>query len=160
MHVQGRLQWEVGRSLTGIRPQSRFPKWFTVTTSPKGSYREADIIAFLKKHLEPWREGRDGRILIADDMAAHKTENVWQLRWSCGYILLIHGGEATPVSQTPDTDLNEHVRRAYGNLECAVMMEKMRHGIVVPRLTHEECMEIMWTVLQDLALHQRAPEGF
>ena len=54
-----------------------FPEWFTVTTSPKGSYREADIIAFLKKHLEPWREGRDWRILLADDYSAHKSDNVW-----------------------------------------------------------------------------------
>ena len=68
-------------------------------------------MAFLKKHLEAWKEGRDWRILLADDYAAHATENVEALCWSRGYILLIHGGGATPVSQTPDTDLNEHVRR-------------------------------------------------
>ena len=88
-----------------------FPKWFTMTTSPKGSYREAEVIDFLRKHLEPWREGRDWRILLADDYSAHKSENVWQFCWSRGYILLIHGGGNTPVAQTPDTDLNEHVRR-------------------------------------------------
>ena len=40
------------------------------------------------------------------------------------------------------------------------MMEKMRYGQVVPRLTHEECMDIMWQVLSDPQLHQRASEGF
>ena len=42
-----------------------FPTWFTVTVGPKGSYREHDVIAFLEKHLEEWREGRDWRILLA-----------------------------------------------------------------------------------------------
>ena len=28
------------------------PKWLSVTTAPKGSYREADIIAWLDAHLE------------------------------------------------------------------------------------------------------------
>ena len=31
--------------------------------------------------------------------------------------------EQLPVSQTPDPNLNEHVRRAYGNRECVIMME-------------------------------------
>ena len=69
-----------------------FPSWFSVTVAPKGSYREQDIIEFLTKHLEEWREGRDWRILLADDFSAHKTPNVFNLAWSRGYILLIHGG--------------------------------------------------------------------
>ena len=35
-----------------------YPSWFTVTTGPKGSYREAVIMQFLDRHLEPWHEGR------------------------------------------------------------------------------------------------------
>ena len=31
----------------------------------------------------------------------------------------------TLIIQAPDTDLNEHVRRLYGNKECALMMEKL-----------------------------------
>ena len=31
-----------------------FPHWFTVAVGTKGSYREYDIISFLRKHLEPW----------------------------------------------------------------------------------------------------------
>ena len=137
-----------------------FPSWFTVTMGPKGSYREHDIIAFLDKHLEPWREDRDWRIILADDYSAHKTLNVFELCWSRGYILLCHGGGATPVSQTPDTDLNEHVRRSYGEKESALMMDKMRMGAVVPKLTHEECMELLLEVLVDPALHRKASEGF
>ena len=33
-----------------------FPPWFTVTTGPRGSYREHDVLSCLKKHLEPWSE--------------------------------------------------------------------------------------------------------
>ena len=88
-----------------------FPSWFTVAVAPKGSYREQDIIAWLKKHLEPWQKGRDWRIMLGDDYGPHKTDNVFELCWSRGYIMGTHGGGTTPVAQTPDTDLNEHVRR-------------------------------------------------
>ncbi len=72
----------------------------------------------------------------------------------------MHGGGATPVAQTPDTDLNEHVRRDYGNKEARLLLEKMRSGQVVPKLTHEECMQLMLEVLSDPALHMRASEGY
>ena len=98
--------------------------------------------------------------MLADDYRAHKSENVFELCWSRGYILLIHGGRCTPVAQTPDTDLNEHVRRDYGRKECALMIEEMRQGQKVPKLTHEECLDIMWQVLSDPALHQRAAAGY
>ena len=91
-----------------------FPSWFTVTTGPKGSYRERDIIELLKKRLEPWRPGRRWHALLADDYMAHKSDHVFQLCWSRGYVVLSHGGGNTPVAKTPDTDLNEHVRRQYG----------------------------------------------
>ena len=137
-----------------------FPKWFTVTVAPKGSYQGYDIIEFLEKHLEPWVEGRQWRILLADDYSAHKSENVWALCWSRGYIILIHGGGVTPVAQTPDTDLNEHVRRSYGNKESRLLIEKMRCGQTVPKATHEECMSLMFDVLNDSELHKRASDGY
>lgn len=137
-----------------------FPKWFTVTVGSKGSYRENDIIAFLQKHLEPWVEGRDWRIIMADDFSAHKTDNVWSLCWSRGYILLIFGGGCTPVGQTCDTDLNQHVRKRYGALEANLLIEKMRGGDVVPKLSHEECMSLMLQVLSDPQLHKDAAFGY
>ena len=131
-----------------------------MTVSEKGSYREHDVISFLKKHLEKWKEGRDWRIIFADDYSAHKTENVWSLCWERGYVLIVHGGGATLVAQTPDTDLNEEVRRRYGNKETAVLMEKMRHGQTVPKLAHEECMDLMHSVLCDKELHRKAAQGY
>ena len=137
-----------------------FPQWFTVTVGPRGSYREHDVLEFLKKHLEPWREGRDWRIYMLDDYSAHKTENVWNLCWSRGYIRVVHGGGVTPIGQTPDTDMNEHTRRAYGDKEARLLLEKMRSGQTVPKLTHEECMQLMHDVLSDDELHARASEGY
>jgi len=150
----------VDRRLQAFLRSRGMPGWFTATVSPSGSYSEQDIIAYLQKHLEPWEEGRDWRIMLADDYAAHKTENVWALCWSRGYILLIHGGGATPVGQTPDTDLNETVRRRYGIQEARLLIEKMRNGQVVPKLTHEECMLVMHEVLSDPELHTQASEGY
>ena len=60
----------------------RFPSWISVTVAPKGSYRSQDVIQFLSKHLDEWREGRGWRILLADDYSARETENVRQLAWS------------------------------------------------------------------------------
>ena len=142
------------------RRRMGLPAWLTVTMSEKGSYKEHDVISFLKAHLEEWKEGRDWRIIFADDFAAHKTENVFSLCWSRGYVLILHGGGATPVAQTPDTDLNEEVRRLYGYKESAVLMEKMRYGQTVPKLTHEECMELMHSVLCDKELHKKAARGY
>ena len=33
----------------------KFPAWFSVACSPRGSYREDDIVDFLNKHLEEWK---------------------------------------------------------------------------------------------------------
>jgi hypothetical protein len=137
-----------------------FPSWFSVTTSPKGSYREQDVISFLNKHLEKMHEGRDWRILLMDDFAAHKSENVRRLAWSRGYVCVIHGGGTTPIAQTPDTDLNEHVRREYGIKETRILIEKMRDGHVVPKCSQEECMTLMFEVLSDPELHLNASKGF
>ena len=123
----------VDERLQAYRRSRGFPSWLTVTMGVKGSYREQDIIAFLQKHLEPWTEGRRWHIVLADDFSAHKTDNVFQLCWQRGYVLLIHGGGCTPVGQTPDTDLNEHVRRDYGQKECTLLMEKLRHKAVGKR---------------------------
>ena len=73
---------------------------------------------------------------------------------------MVHGGGATPVAQTPDTDLNEHVRREYGVLETRLLLDKMRDGVSVPKATPEECMAMMLEVLSDPALHLNAAEGY
>ena len=150
----------VDKRLQNYHRSRGFGDWFTVSVSPKGSYREYDVIEFLKKHLDLWTDGRDWRILLCDDYSAHKSENVWRLCWSRGYIRICHGGGVTPVAQTCDTDLNQHVRRVYGALEVQLLLEKMRSGVVVPSLTPEECMELLHTVMSNPALHKNASYGY
>ena len=36
----------------------------------------------------------------------------------------------------------------------------MRNGVVGPKASHTECLEIMWDVLSDLAIHNSAVAGF
>ena len=50
---------------------------------------------------------------MADDFSARKSENVWRLAWQRGYVSILHGGRATPVVQTVDTDINQHVKKHY-----------------------------------------------
>ena len=64
------------------------------------------------------------------------------------------------MSQTCDTDLNEHVRRDYGAEESLLLIEKMREGEVVPSLKPEECMKLMLDTLSDPQLHRRASAGY
>jgi hypothetical protein len=146
--------------LQEFRRSRGFPDWFTVTVGPKGSYREHDIIVWLQRHLEVWSEGREWKIILLDDYAAHKTDNVWNICWSRGYVRVVHGGGCTPIGQTPDTDLNEHVRREYGNKESCMLLQKMRSGDVVPKLTPEECMSLMLEVLTNPGLHKAAAGGY
>ena len=150
----------VDKRLQAFRKSRNFPPWLTVTVGPKGSYREADIIEWLKRHLEPWKPGRDWRIYLCEDYKCHKTDNVWNYCWQCGYIRVVHGGGTTPISQPPDTDLNEFVRAAYSRKESELLLDKMRCGQVVPSLSHEECMTVMLGVLSDPALHIHASKGF
>ena len=103
---------------------------------------------------------RDWRIPLADYFSAHRSRDAFNLAWSRGYVLLIHGGGATPVAQTCDTDLNQHVRREYGVREAVMLINKMRGGEVVPKLTNEQCMELMLEVLSDPGLHARAADGY
>ena len=157
---KGESEGKLKEKLTAHIRSRGFPNWFSVACSPRGSYREDDIIEFLNKHLEPWKPGRDWRIILADDFAPHKSANVRRACWNNGYVLLVHGGGATPVVQTVDTDLNEHVRRAYAAIETRLLVDKMRSGVAVPKASQVECLEIMREVLSDPAIHVAAVAGY
>ena len=48
--------------------------------------------------------------------------------------MIYHGGGVTPMTQTCDTDLNQHVRKEYATKEAAELIELMRHGASVPSM--------------------------
>jgi hypothetical protein len=137
-----------------------YGKWITIATAPKGSYREADVLNFLDTHLPTMSQSRRWRVILGDDFGPHKTDNVWRLCWSRGYVLLVHGGGGTPVIQTPDTDLNQHVRRMYTAKETEELIRQMRSGVGVPRCKEEQCIDMMVDVLSHVDLHLKAADGY
>ncbi len=137
-----------------------FGKWVTVATSPKGSYRTNDVLNVLDAHFPIMTQWRQWRIIMADDFSAHLSPQVFRLCWSRGYVFIAHGGGVTPVVQTPDTDLNQHVKRLYTALEVDELMRQMREGARVPRCRLEQCIDMMVEVMSKIELHLRAAEGY
>ena len=87
--------------------------WLSVVTSPKGSYRTHDVLNFLDRNLPAVTGERRWRIMMADDYSAHLAPQIANLCWSRGCVFVAHGGGATPVSQTVDTELNQPVKAHY-----------------------------------------------
>ena len=137
-----------------------YGSWASAATSEKASYRGGDILEFLDVHLPAMTQSRQWRVAMADDFSAHKTDIVFRLCWRRGYVLVPHGGGATPVAQTPDTDLNQHVRREYTARESAHIIEEMRRGVGVPKTKHTKCIDLMMEVLSDPKLHLHAADGY
>jgi hypothetical protein len=139
-----------------------FGPWLSVATTDSGSYKMPDVIRFLKTHLPDnfSPQSRQWRIIIADAFSAHLSPQVFNLCWNRGYVLITLGGGITPVVQTCDTDLNQHVKRRYMALETAELLQQMRDGINVPRNPPERCIDLMAEVLSSTSLHLDAAEGY
>ena len=92
----------------------------SLTTAPRGSYRLEHVLEFLQRHLPAWSEARaaagDYRLLFLDAYAAHLDQQVADLAWSRGFIVVYHGGCTTGVCQVNDTDLHAALEAMY--LEC------------------------------------------
>ena len=96
-----------------------------------------------------------------DAYAPGLTDNVQRLCWSRGYIFKHHGGGASMVAQTNDTDHHQFVRKNYIEKETDRIMQKARaRGGGIINLTREEMIDIMIEVMSDLALHIRASKGY
>ena len=95
--VEAKLQaYVLKKKILGMR--------VTVVTGPSGSYRENDILNFLEKHLPPWGPARRWEIFLLDAYAPGLTDNVQRFGWLRGYLIFTHGGGASMVCQTNDTD--------------------------------------------------------
>ena len=147
--------------LKGHIRASGYPRWLTVATGPKGSHREEHILNFLEATLEPWYEGREWRILGLDAFAPQMTDNVRRMAWSRGYIVVIHGGGTTGITQTNDTDLRQHQRRNYTQKEMAetARLARLAPG-KMPSAMVEQCIDWMADVWSDRRLRDQARKGF
>ena len=98
---------------------------------------------------------------MADDYAPHKSPNVFRLCWQRGYVLIAHGGGNTPVAQTCDTDLNQHVKREYADLETRELISQFREtAVAVPRVSHETAIDMMYKIMSKREMHLRAAAGY
>ena len=64
------------------------------------------------------------------------------------------------MTQTPDTDLNQHVRREYTAKESAYIIEQMKKGVCVPKIPATKCMDMMIEVWSNIRLHVHAADGY
>ena len=89
--------------------------------SEKGSYRQANILKYIDRWLEPWTELRaahsDWRLLMLDVASSHCGPEVVALAHSRGYAILYHYGGTTGVAQVNDTDLHGELSSIYIDLE-------------------------------------------
>jgi len=98
----------------------------SVVTGASGSYKETDLLEMQEKWLEDWGPGRQWEIWAGDAYAAGLTDNVQRQCWRKGYISMTHGGGATGVTQTNDTELHKPVRAAFVEAQSGLMLMKTR----------------------------------
>ena len=135
--------------------------WMTVATSESGSYSEAEILAFLEAHLETTPDDMPWRVLLVDDFGPHKTNAVRRLAWQRKYVVIVHGGGATSVVQTNDTDQNQHVRREYTELESIELLKQASTlEKKIPVLSHERTLDLFAEIWQRDGIHDQARKGY
>jgi len=135
--------------------------WMTIVTSSSGSYQEADVLNYLEQVLEPMHSGRDWRILFVDGYRAQTTSAVRRLAWHRGYVLIVHGGGTTGITQVNDTDLHQPLKVVYLNLETGELLEQQRlrpASCPVPR--KEDCINWMAGAWGQPEMHTAAAGGF
>lgn len=74
--------------------------------------------------------------------------------------MLPHGGGVTPVAQTVDTDLNQHTRREYTDMEAAELIRQLRLGKKIPSMSPEQSIDIMYELFAPADLHIAAAKGY
>ena len=135
--------------------------WLSVVTGPKGSYREEHVLNYLERHLPLLTEGRRWRVILMDAYGPQMSEAVRRLCWQRGYVVIIHGGGATGVTQVNDTDLHQHLRKAYLEKETAEMIRSSRlHPNGAPSPKPEQCIQWMIDAWSNPQLHLSAVAGF
>ena len=98
--------------------------------SPKGSYRQDDIMTYLRRWLEEWTperaEAGDYQILLLDVARSHIGNEIVDFAWSRGYITMYHYGGVTGVIQVNDTDLHAPFQREFLHCEEFAFSERQK----------------------------------
>ena len=98
----------------------------SVQWSEKGSYRHANMLAYLSRWLDRWSDYRarrsDYRILLLGVASSHLSPELVDLAWSRGYCVLYHYGCTTAVAQVNDTHCHADFSSIFCELEQASMV--------------------------------------
>ena len=99
--------------------------------------------------------------MFLDAYAPGLTDYVQRLCWPRGYIAITHGGGASMLLQTNDTDHHEHVQKRFIELQTGLMIRKTRmQGGGMCELTIEENIDLMIQVMSNMELHLTASRGY
>ena len=100
----------------------------SVQWSEKGSYRHANMLAYLSRWLDQWSDHRarrnDYRILLMDVASSHLSPELVDLARSRGYCVLYHYGCTTAVAQVNDTHCHADFSSIFCELELASMVQQ------------------------------------
>ncbi|MCP4243633.1 MAG: hypothetical protein GY772_24025, partial [bacterium] len=145
----------LARKLTASIPA--WAPWLTVVTGPRGSYREEHILNYLETLVpeRPWR------VLLCDAYGPQTTAAVRRVAWQHGYVVIIHGGGTTAVTQTNDTDLHARLKQLYLELEGDEMIQQQRllpNACPVPR--KEDVLQWQAILWSQPSLHTPAVAGY
>ena len=98
---------------------------------------------------------------MGDAYAGGRTNNVQRQCWDRGYVSVTHGGGASMVAQTNDTELHKPVRQEFCELQQEALLEKTRsRGGGLIETTDEECITLMAQVMSNPKHHLQACRGY
>ena len=91
-----------------------------------------------------WQEMGTNILRCVINYAPGLTDNVQRCCWLRGYVLITHGGGASMVAQTNDTDHHLWVRKRFLEKQTALMIQRARgSGGGLVDCTREENIDIM-----------------
>lgn len=133
----------------------------SVNTSPKGSYGLAEVMAFLKRHLEPWSEHRRWKILLCDAFKPHLCAEVRDFCWERGYLMVYIGGGCTGAQQVNDTHLHGPMSRKYQALEMDLLVYASDiNPAGLKTMKRGDCLRLLLITYNQRLLHEDASKGY
>ena len=153
--VLGRLQEE----LEGARADDmRAAHKVTVAVSPSASYATAEVLEFMRKHLEPLGGDREWRIASLDVYGPHKAKELIDVCWENGYVgpVLVAPG-TTGSLQGNDTHVHGPFSKHYQYDESVTIAAKHEaNPDSLGSMTHGDCIRCFCAAWDNPDMHLTA----
>ena len=114
------------------------------------------------KWLEEWNKtDRRWEIWIGDAVAASLTCNIQSQCWGKGYVSVTHGGGASMIAQTNDTEEHKPIRADLTDLQQTMLLDKTRlQGGGLVDLTDEEIITSVAHVMANKHIRLLGCKGY